>query len=53
MRNGNFGPDITTSFDRQYPRITEMFETHMLDAQDDAGSLCDFVVDDNEELEWI
>ncbi|KAF2444146.1 hypothetical protein P171DRAFT_521525 [Karstenula rhodostoma CBS 690.94] len=43
------GPDITKSFDRQYPLISEMVENWMLDEEDDAGSLCDFVTAD----EWV
>ncbi|KAJ4344490.1 uncharacterized protein N0V89_012233 [Didymosphaeria variabile] len=33
--------------------IAEMFENHLLNEQDGVGSLCDFVVDDDEEPEWI
>ncbi|KAJ4344372.1 uncharacterized protein N0V89_012112 [Didymosphaeria variabile] len=40
------GPDITSSFDHRYPHIAELLEDKMLDEQDDAGSLCDFVATD-------
>ncbi|KAL5374680.1 hypothetical protein DPSP01_011771 [Paraphaeosphaeria sporulosa] len=42
------GPDITKSFDKQYPLIAERVENEMLDEADDAGSLCEFVTAD----EW-
>jgi hypothetical protein len=48
VRYRGHGPNITASFDKQYPHIAELIENQMLDEQDDAGSLCEFITAD----EW-
>lgn len=43
------GLKLGKTFDKAYPGIADMVMNEMLDEQDEAGSLCDFVEDDEEE----
>ena len=47
-RRGGLGPDIGKTFDRAYPGVVGMVMNEILDEQDEAGSLCEFVESDGE-----